>query len=161
LPDIDLSEAENFAFPDRNPNNFVGFETKVDGKPVPLTMSQRAMLGDKEVSATLRGADIPLLPIGADQKRWTTLAPALRQKLVDEGLLAQSGQDERGRPLYDAAWTVKMSAVRQQTFPPGKAVAVEHRYRTSLGGSVDTVLRKGLRQNKAMEAEVSRYRKQY
>jgi len=39
LPDIDLAEAENFAFPDRNPNNFVGFETKVDGNPVPLTIA--------------------------------------------------------------------------------------------------------------------------
>src|SRR5215510_12117457 len=29
LPDIDLGEADNYAFPVGDPNNFVGFETKV------------------------------------------------------------------------------------------------------------------------------------
>jgi len=161
LPDIDLAEADNFAFPVGDPNNFVGFETKVDGKPVPLTMNQRAMLGDKDVTAALKTAGVPLLPIGASQKRLSELPPATRERLIGEGLLVQSGSDERGRPLYDAAWTVKMSAVRQQTFAPNATVSVEHRYRTSLGTSADTVLRKGLRQNKAMDKEVERYRKQY
>jgi hypothetical protein len=161
LPDIDLSEADNYAFPANDPNNFVGFETKIDGKPAPLTMNQRAMLGTKDVTAALRAAGMPLLPIGSDQKKFSELAPAVREKLINDGLLAQSGSDERGRPLYEAAWTVKMSAVRQQTFPPNRTVSVEHRYRTSLGVSPDTILRKGLRQNRAMEGEVDRYRKQY
>lgn len=161
LPDIDLAEADNYAFPVGDPGNFVGFETKVEGKPVPLTMNQRARLGDKDVSALLQTAGLPLLPIGAGRKRLAELPPATRERLIGEGLLAQSGSDERGRPLYDAAWTVKMSAVRQQTFPPNATVSVEHRYRTSLGGSVDTILRKSLRQNKAMAKEVDRYRKQY
>src|SRR3954470_21634274 len=56
LPDIDLTEADNYAFPASDPNNFVGFETKVDGKAVPLTLNQRAMLGAKDISATLRAA---------------------------------------------------------------------------------------------------------
>lgn len=161
LPDIDLSEADNYAFPVGDPNNFVGFETKVDGKAVPLTMNQRAMLGDKDVSAMLRAAGLPLLPIGPEQKRLSELSASARGKLIDEGLLTQSGTDERGRPLYGPTWTVKASAVRQQTFPPNRAVAVEHRYRTSVGASFDTVLRKGLRQNRAMDKEVDRYRKQY
>lgn len=161
LPDIDLSEADNYAFPASDPSNFVGFETTIDGKPAALTMNQRAMLGTKDVTAALRAAGIPLLPIGSDQKKFSELQPAVREKLINDGLLAQSGSDERGRPLYEAAWTVKMSAVRQQTFPPNRLVSVEHRYRTSLGLSPDTILRKGLRQNKAMESEVDRYRKQY
>ena len=161
LPDIDLAEADNYAFPVGDPNNFVGFETKVDGKPVPLTMNQRAMVGDKDVTAVLKTAGVPLLPIGATQKRLTELPQGTREKLINEGLLMPSGSDERGRPLYGAAWTVKMSAVRQQTFAPSATVSVEHRYRTSVGVSFDTVLRKGLRQNKAMDKEVDRYRKQY
>jgi hypothetical protein len=40
-------------------------------------------------------------------------------------------------------------------------VTVEHRYHPGVGISFDTVLRKGLRQNKAMTAEVARYRKEY
>jgi hypothetical protein len=161
LPDIDLAEADNLAIPVGDPNNIVGFETKIDGKPAALTMSQRALLGDKDVTGVLRAAGVSLLPIGQDQKWISELAPATRDKLINEGLLVQAGSNERGQPIYDAGWKVKMSAVRQQTFPPGRQVSVEHRYRTSLGGSPDTVLRKGLRQNKAMDKEVERYRKQY
>ena len=51
--------------------------------------------------------------------------------------------------------------VRQQTFPAGKPVTVEHRYHTSVGMSFDTVLRGGLRGKKALEPEVARYKADY
>ena len=38
---------------------------------------------------------------------------------------------------------------------------VEHRYHPSVGISFDTVLRKGLRQNKALATEIARYRREY
>jgi len=161
LPDIDLSEAENYAIPSNDPANFVGFQTKIDGKPVNLTIYQRAVLGTKDVTATLRGLSVPLLPIGPQQLRLTELPQAVRDRLLEEGLLTQAGTDDRGRPLYDASWTVKTSAVRQQTFAPNRPITVEHRYHPSVGVSFDTVLRKGLRQNKGMEQEVGRYRNDY
>ena len=72
-----------------------------------------------------------------------------------------AGSDERGRPLYQPGWLVKTSAVREQTFPAGKPATVEHTYRPSVGGGADTILRKGLRQNKAMAPELERYRRDY
>jgi hypothetical protein len=161
LPDIDLAEADNYAFPVGDPNNFVGFETKIDGKPITFTMNQRALLGDKDITSTLRAAEVPLLAIGPAQKRLNELPQATRQKLIDEGLLLPAGTDDRGKTQYGPGWTVRMSAVRQQTFPPNRTVIVEHRYKTSLGVSLDTVLRKGLRHNKAMDKDVARYRSQY
>src|SRR5215467_2071004 len=107
LPDIDLSEAENYAIPSNDSANFVGFQTKIDGKPVNLTIYQHAVLGTKDVTATLRGLSVPLLPIGQQQLRLTELPQAVRDRLLEEGLLTQSGTDDRGRPLYDASWTVK------------------------------------------------------
>jgi hypothetical protein len=161
LPDLELSEAENYAIPTNEPVNFVGFESKVDGQPIKLNIHQRAVLGTKDVTAKLRGLAVPLLPIGAQQARLAELPPTVRDRLVDEGLLAQSGTTEQGRPLYEATWTVKTSAVRQQTFAPGRLTTVEHRYRPSVGIGQDTVLRKGLRQSKGMEREVERYRNEY
>jgi hypothetical protein len=38
---------------------------------------------------------------------------------------------------------------------------VEHRYRTSVGMSFDTILRQGLRQNKGLEPQVQRYKSRY
>ena len=161
LPDIDLSEAENFSFSTNDPINFVGFETKVDGKPVKFTIHQQALLGGVDVSAKLRDIGAPLLPIGAQQLKLSELPQTTRDLMIAQGLLQQSGANEKGQPLYDATWTVKTSFVRQQTFPPNRPVVVEHHYRTSLGVSFDTVLRKGLRLNKAMESEVQRYRTLY
>jgi hypothetical protein len=159
LPDIDLSEATNYALPTEDPTNFVDFHTEIDGKQVSFDVNQRAFLGSKDVSETVRGVGLPLLTLGSE--RIAELPQPTRDRLLDAGLLVPSGSDERGNPLYDAAWTVKTSMVRQQTFPVGRPVSVEHRYRTSLGLSFDTVLRQGLRQNKAMELEVKRYVAEY
>ena len=161
LPDIDLSEADNYAIPVGNAVNFVGFETKIDGKPVDFTMNQRAVLGNKDVSAQLRNLGIPLMPFGNQRGKLGDLPQAARNKLIDEGLLVQAGQTEKGNPIYDAGWILKTSAVRQQTFAPGRPVAVEHRYHPSIGMGFDTILRKAPRQNRGIANEIARYRRDY
>ncbi|WP_426425251.1 DUF4424 domain-containing protein [Bradyrhizobium genosp. A] len=161
LPDIDLSEGESISFPANDPLNFVDFETKVDGGPIKFSTDQRAFLGDKDVSAELRELKIPILPLGAQQFRPQDLPAATRTKMASEGLLTPAGSDERGRPLYSAGWVVKTAVYREQTFAPGKPVVVEHSYRPSVGASTDTILRKRLRQDKAMAKEFERYRKDY
>jgi hypothetical protein len=161
LPDIDLSEGENYVIPANDPTNFLAFETKVNGKPITFTIRQTAHLGSKDISAALRNAGVPLLPIGPEQPHLAELPESTRNSLIDQGLLLQNGTDDGGRQLYIGAWTVKTAAVRQQTFPPNSPVAVEHRYRTSVGVSFDTILRKELRQNSGMAKEVQRYRSDY
>ncbi len=161
LPDIDLADGANVAFPTGDPVNFVGFSTKIDGKAINFTVNQRATLDSKDVTATLRDMGIPLLPIGARQLKINELPQQTRDRAVTAGLLLQSGTNDKGEPLYEPTWTLKTAVVRQQTFPPGKPVPVEHRYRTSVGMSFDSVLRAGLRQNKALESEVQRYKANY
>src|SRR5215471_1114769 len=161
LPDIDLADGANVAFPTSDPVNFVGFSTKIDGKPINFTVNQRAALDGKDVTATLRDMGIALLPIGASQLKINELPQQTRDRAVTAGLLQQSGTNDKGEALYEPTWTLKTSVVRQQTFPPGKPVSVEHRYRTSVGMSFDSVLRAGLRQNKALESEVQRYKTNY
>src|SRR5499427_11164574 len=161
LPDIDLADGANVAFPAGDPVNFVGFSTKVDGKPINFTINQRAILNNKDVTATLRDMGITALPIGAQQLKINELPQQTRDRAITAGLLGQCGTNDKGEPLYDPTWTLKTSVVRQQTFPPGKPVSVEHRYRTSVGMSFDSVLRQGLRQRKEMEGEVQRYKTNY
>jgi hypothetical protein len=161
LPDIDLSEAANLAVPTSDPVNFVGFQTKVDGKSVGFQMVQRAYLGGTDVSAKVKEAGLPLSPFGTDQDRFNKLPEPVRTRLLDEGLIIPTGSDERGRDLYGGAWVVKTSVLREQVFPAGRSVAVEHRYKASVGMSFDTVLRKALRESRGMKAEFERYRKDY
>ena len=161
LPDIDLSEGENISFPSNDPLNFVDFETKVDGAPIKFKIDQRAFVGDKDVTAQLGDLKIAMLPLGSQQFRPQDLPNAIRGKMVSDGLLIPAGSDERGRQLYAPGWIVKTAVVREQTFQPGKTVVVEHSYRPSVGASADTILRKPLRQDKALVREVERYRRDY
>src|SRR5262249_3557723 len=153
LPDIDLSEGESISFPANDPLNFVDFETRVDGTPIKFSTDQRAFVGDKEVTAQLRELKVALLPLGSQQFRPQDLPAATRTRMASDGLLMPAGSDERGRPLYAAGWVVKTAVYREQIFPPGKPVVVEHSYRPSVGASTDTILRKPLRQDKALAGE--------
>ncbi len=161
LPDIDLSEAENIALPSADPVNFVDFETKIDGVPAALRIDQRAMVGNRDVTALLEQFKLPLLPIGSREIEVGRLPEATRTKLADQGLLMPIRTDEKGRQQYAVAWVTKTSALRQQTFPPERKVIVEHQYRPSVGTNSDTILRKILRSNKSLSAEVERYRRDY
>jgi|GEM_PF-382893 len=161
LPDIDLSEAENIALPSSDPVNFAGFETKVDGNPAPLTIDQRAMVGNKDVSALLRQLKVPLLPVGDREIRVADLPAPTRTQLVDDGLLMPAGMSDNGHQQYAPGWVTKTSAVREQVFPPTSTVVVEHQYRPSVGSSPDTILRPSLRRSNALRQEVERYRKEY
>lgn len=163
LPDIDLSDRDvDYAIPGADPVNFVDFRTKVDGKPIKFDVVQRARFGGRDVTATVRAAGLPLALIGGDtQQRIAALDPQTRAGLIDAGILVGVGSDERGDPLYGPAWTLSTTFTRKQVFPPGQAVNVEHRYRTSLGASQDTVLRKALRDGDGVADMIARYRKDY
>lgn len=162
LPDIDLSDPDtNYAFPTNDPVNFVGFQTKVDGKPVNFTIRQRAVLDGKDVTDKLRAIGIALLPVGAQSVQFNSLPENQVKQLVDGRFILPQGTSQSGQPIYVGTWTVKTSVVRQQTFPPGQPVAVEHTYRTSVGISFDTVLRDGLRRNPGVAPQVQHYRTAY
>ncbi len=161
LPDIDLSEAENIALPSGDPVNFVDFETSIDGVPARFQIDQRAMVGDKDVSALLDQFRLPRLPVGNREIQVADLPEATRTKLADQGLLMPVRADDKGRQQYNVAWVVKTTALRQQTFPPERKVIVEHQYRPSVGTSSDSILRSILRHNKSLSPEVERYRKEY
>src|SRR5438445_9996446 len=82
LPDIDLSEADNYAIPTDDPLNIVAFHTKVDGKAVTFTVNQRAFLGSKHISPSIKRAGLPLLPIAAQGNRIAELPKESRDRLI-------------------------------------------------------------------------------
>ena len=95
-------------------------------------IDQRAMVGDKDVTAQLDQFKLPLLPIGSREIRVANLPEATRTKLADQGLLMPVRTDDKGHQQYAVAWVAKTSALRQQTFPPERGVIVEHQYRPSV-----------------------------
>lgn len=163
LPELDLADQDVlYAIPGGDPVNFVDFKTKVDGKSIKFDVIQKARLGTKDVTGAIRDAGLPVMLIGADaQQHIAALAPEVRERLLKDGLLIPVGSNEKGEQLYGAGWLVTTSFTRKQVFPPGQAVTVEHRYKTSLGASQDTILRKALRNSDGMEQTLEHYRKDY
>jgi hypothetical protein len=162
LPDIDLSDSDtNYSIPANDPINFVGFQTKINKAPIRYEVHQRALLAGKDVTAAVRAAGLELLPVGEHRAALTALAAQARDKLVKEGLLVPAGTDQDGQTIYNGSWVVKTTVARRETLPPGKPVMIEHQYRTSVGLSLDTVLRKAVRQTATMEPEFQRYKADY
>lgn len=162
LPDIDVADLDTLhAFPSDDDVNFVGFSVRIDGQPVTLAPRQQALLGGRDVTATLRAAGLRLLPRGAYQERIRALGQEERERLVAQGLLVEVGTDDKDEPRLEGAWTVRTHFVRRHSLPSGRALAIELRYRASIGRSFDTVLRKAVRESAAMEAEYRRYLAEY
>jgi hypothetical protein len=134
MPDRDLSEEREMdvAYPS-------GFETRVDGRPVALKVERKAML--KGVDRTGLLAALGLSPESGTEAL-DRLKPADQARLVKLGLAAPDEYDAgRGWERHLAPmWTVKESWFREQSFPAGRDVVVEHRYVPGTGGSVDAAL---------------------
>jgi hypothetical protein len=79
LPDIDLADGANVAFPTGDPVNFVGFSTKVDGKPINFTVNQRARSAPGSSGSTNFPSRRAIAP--SRQACWCSPAPTTRGSL--------------------------------------------------------------------------------
>ena len=162
FPVLDFSDPDvAYAIPGEDPVNFMGMTARLDGKAVSFSFSQIADLNGKNVSQTLRKANIGLVPVGHFQNQLAALTPEAREALENAGLLVQSGTDQDGNALYFPSWNVRTSATRTSTLAASKSTDVEIRVRTSLGSSPDTMLRRKLRSNPNLASELDRYKKTY
>ena len=162
LPDLDFSDPDvNWSIPAPDPVNFIGLRATADRKPAAFSFSQAAFSNGKDVSAALRQYRLPLIPAGTFQNQLAALPPDAREQLASAGLIAQSGTDQAGNPLYFPAWSVKTTARWRLAFAPGKTTEVELRQRTSVGVSQDSVLREPLRSEQDLAPEVERRQAEY
>jgi hypothetical protein len=144
MPDIvwDGPDA-NIAVPVPDSPNFLDFHTFVDGREVAAQNEQKAFAGGVEVSARLNALGVPLAPQrDATWKALDGLEPGAKDDLVKQGIAIPDDYDAgKGWEHHLAPnWTLKSSFFWKQTFPAGKEVAVEHRYKPSVGETVGTML---------------------
>ncbi|HEV2815877.1 MAG TPA: DUF4424 domain-containing protein [Allosphingosinicella sp.] len=128
MPDRDLSAEEegDIAWP-------ADFRTRVDGRAVTMRVERKAMLGAVDHSALLRSLGVPIAGRDRDPALYQALAALPR---AAQARLERLGLIQGGRPQ----WTVKETWYWEQAFPAGRDLAVEHRYRPGLGGTVMTAL---------------------
>lgn len=161
-PDLDFADPDaSFALPGSDPANFVAAVLKIGGAAAPLAVTQAASLDGKDITAKLRQAKLPLVPVGGFQNQLEALPQETRQKLIADGLIKEVGTTVDGKPLLFPVWTVKTEGKRNVAINPGKPLVVELTYLASAGISQDTPLRKALRDQKSLASAVAERKSSY
>ncbi|MCI3131445.1 DUF4424 domain-containing protein [Phenylobacterium aquaticum] len=142
MPDV-ISTEEPLGVPTENPENLLDFATLADGVPVRAQAEQKAVVEGVDRTALLRGLGVPLAPhLGLTRDAMDRLTPAQQKQLLDLGVVrpdeydAGKGWERHLAPL----WTLKTAYHWEQTFPAGRDLVVDHRYKPATGGSVGTLV---------------------
>ena len=144
MPDITIEHPDEvISVPTEDPQNLLSFSTKVDGKPVEMSLEQKVYSRGIERTDILRRLKAPLAPhLGATNAALDRLAPAAQAELIKLGL-AEIEEFDVGKGMekhLSARWTLKTTYFWEQTFPTKKEIVIEHRYAPSVGASVQTSL---------------------
>lgn len=122
LPPIDPTFVDEHLALFEASDNFVGFTTVVDGRPVPVKVEHRALdHGGKDLTAEVRAASLPMLPFGPAFER--ALAARPRTAAIE----ALTYDPKLG------AWVLHTKLWWTQTFPADRDLLVTHTYRPVLG----------------------------
>jgi hypothetical protein len=144
LPEIRISGADdNIAIPTDDPVNIVGFATTVNGAPVTTQVEQRVTAMGLDRTQYLRNLGIPLDPaLPATDQALDALPQDKWPELVRLGLaeIVEYGDSSGMKQHLEARWGLATTFYWQQTFPAGKETIIQHQYKPSVGGSVQTDL---------------------
>jgi len=146
MPDIG---GEDFPFRETaipnptDPTNFLDFKTTVDGRPVKMAVEQKAVAGGVDHTAWLKKRGIPLsLHVDGVADRMEKLSKADKEQAVKLGLAVPDENDD-SKPWMTRVlptWTLKSTFHWEQTFPAGREIVVEHRYKPAVGISAGTAV---------------------
>lgn len=136
LPEVRASEYGDGSLP-------ADFATSVNGRSVTTQVEQRAFALGIDRTPYLRDLGIPLDPqLAATNQALDRLAPEKQEQLLRLGLAAIEEYDAgAGMQKHLAArWGLSTTFYWEQTFPARNETLIEHRYRPSVGGTVQTAL---------------------
>ncbi len=144
LPDLKSEWQESpLDIPAPDSANFVAFKTKVDGAEIQLQVENKAIFKGQDRTADIAALGAPLNPLAPGfSDKIAKLGPDAIAKLKAEGFIGEDEIDQgKGpEPYYRPAWDLKTKFYREQTFPAGKDVIVEHEYSPVVGGTVAIIL---------------------
>jgi hypothetical protein len=146
MPDITVADVgTSVTVPTSDPENLLGFSTTVDGAPVKASVMQKVVnRSGKDRTADLERLGVPLAPhLRSTDKAIEKLPRVAWDELRLLGL-ADAEEYSAGRAMRKSRpsprWTLQTTYYWEQTFPAGREIAVEHRYRPSIGRSAQTMI---------------------
>lgn len=154
------SDMQLISIPHEDQDNFLGFETTVDGVAKVVELDQRAISLGIDRTELLKDLGIPLQP--HSQKSEAALRALSRDKLnglLALGLIHTEDMDSMAGnpPVFFPNWSMRATYYWSQVFPAQKEIVVEHRYQPSVGGSTGTLV--GLKT--AEPGAIEDYKKRY
>ncbi len=144
MPEIHVDGPdENISVPTEDPENFLAFTTTVNGKPVATKIEQRVTAVGIDRTHFLRSLGVPLAPhLQTTIEALNRLPADSWQDLIRLGI-AEIEEYDAGRGMQKhlaARWGLQTTYYWEQTFPALAETMVEHRYKPSVGASVQTAL---------------------
>jgi hypothetical protein len=142
MPDITLDFIDGMtAVPHPGTENFLDFSTKADGKPVATQVEVKAFGNGVDQTALLQKLGAPLYP--ADDYVGLDDLPKAKWDEMEKLGLAMVNEYDAGKGWerhLAPSWTLKTTYHFQQTFPAGREVVIEHKYKPATGSGVGTAL---------------------
>lgn len=144
MPEIKVEHMDQtVSVPVEDARNPLGFRTTANGKPVTTRVEQKVMAGGADHTRRLEALNIPLAPhLQSTNEALDRLPEAARAELVRLGL-AEIEEYDAGKGMQKhlgARWALRTTHYWEQSFPAGAETVIEHRYRPSVGGTVQTSL---------------------
>src|SRR5258708_1680810 len=144
MPEVRIEEQDqNISLPTEDPVNLLAFTTTVNGKPVKTQVEQHVFAAGIDRTQLLTSLGIPLAPhLAATNQALDRLPRDKWDELIRLGL-GEIEQYDIGKGMtkhLSARWSLRTTFYWEQTFPAKAETVIEHRYRPSVGGSVQTSL---------------------
>lgn len=162
MPDIGGDPNANVAIPEPAADNFLGFETSADGRPIQPQLEQKAFAAEIDVTDELTQHGVPLFPYAEGVEAALDGVPGeVRDDWIARGIIAVETYDDTGTGMVDhltPTWRLKSTYWWRMRFPAGEKVSVSHSYRPSVGGSVGLGF---IEDGKPGGPEYRRYREKY
>jgi hypothetical protein len=144
MPDVRIEEPDqSISLPTEDAVNLLAFTTTVNGKPVKTQVEQHVFAAGIDRTQLLTSLGIPLAPhLKATNEALDRLAREKWDDLIRLGLAEIEVYDlGKGRAKHlSARWSLRTTFYWEQTFPAKAETLIDHRYRPSVGGSVQTSL---------------------
>lgn len=138
------------------------FRTSVEGRPIAMQVEHRAYWQGVDHTDLLNRLGVPIMyGDGGDLEpiveALSRLPEPERRRLLALGLVEPFDDPRPGR-MISPVWTVRETWHRDQVFPAGREIVVEHRYRPGAGGALGTgLVSPELRQSESGRADIARY----
>lgn len=144
MPEIQVhGPDEIISVPTEDPENFLAFTTTVNGKSVATNVEQRVTAVGIDRTQLLRSLGVPLAPhLPATNEMLDRLPADKWQDLLRLGI-AEIEEYDTGRGMQKhlaPRWGLHTTFYWEQTFPGLAEVVIEHRYKPSVGETVQTAL---------------------